>query len=93
MFLDMMIGIVTSATVLAYSLYTISNETIQRFNTDKLLLTVPLVLYGIFRYLYLMYHKNHGGNPSQTLLTDGPLLVNVILWALITGLIVYTANR
>ena len=92
LFLDMMIGIVTSATVLAYSLYTISNETIQRFNTDKLFLTVPFVLYGIFRYLYLMYHKNHGGNPSKTLLTDGPLLANVILWALISGLILYAAS-
>ncbi|MCI0591210.1 MAG: decaprenyl-phosphate phosphoribosyltransferase [Gammaproteobacteria bacterium] len=92
LFLDMMIAVVTSATVVGYALYTISNETIQRFNTDRLLLTLPFVLYGIFRYLYLVYHKNHGGNPSQTLLADGPLLVNIALWVLVAGAIIYTAN-
>lgn len=92
LFLDMMIAIVTSATVVSYALYTVSNETIQRFHTDGLLLTVPFVLYGIFRYLYLLYHKNYGGNPARTLLTDGPLLVNVALWAIVSGVIIYTAN-
>src|SRR5262245_29486015 len=53
LFLDMMIGIVTSATVVAYTLYTVSNETVHKFDTDRLILTVPFVLYGIFRYLYL----------------------------------------
>jgi 4-hydroxybenzoate polyprenyltransferase len=92
LFLDMMIAIVTSATVVGYTFYTVSDDTIQRFHTDRLLLTVPFVLYGIFRYLYLVYHKNHGGNPAQTLLTDGPLLVNVALWAIVSGLIIYTAG-
>ncbi len=91
-FLDMMIGIVTSATLMAYSLYTVSSETIQRFHTDRLLLTVPFVLYGIFRYLYLVYHKDHGGNPSKSLLTDRPLLISIILWAIASGLIIYTAG-
>jgi 4-hydroxybenzoate polyprenyltransferase len=92
LFLDMMIGIVTSATLMAYSLYTVSSETIQRFHTDWLLLTIPFVLYGIFRYLYLVYHKNHGGNPSNSLLTDTPLLISIILWGIASGLIVYSAN-
>ena len=91
-FLDMMIAIVTSVTVVAYVFYTISEETVQKFHTDKLLLTVPFVLYGIFRYLYQVYHKNHGGDPSRTLLTDGPLLVNVILWGLACGLIIYSGT-
>jgi 4-hydroxybenzoate polyprenyltransferase len=91
-FLDMMIGIVTSATVVAYTLYTVSQETIQKFHTDRLLLTVPFVLYGIFRYLYLVYHKNNGGAPAQTLMTDRPLLLNVILWGLVCGLIIYSAK-
>jgi 4-hydroxybenzoate polyprenyltransferase len=92
LFLDMMIGIVTSVTVVAYVLYTISNETVQRFHTDKLLLTIPFVLYGIFRFLYQIYHKNGGGDPSRTLLTDGPLLVNIILWAAVCGFILYGAT-
>ena len=92
LFLDMMIGIVTSVTVVAYVLYTISNETVQRFHTDKLLLTVPFVLYGIFRFLYQIYHKNGGGDPSRTLVTDGPLLVNIILWGVVCGFILYGAT-
>jgi len=91
-FLDMMIGIVTSATVVAYTLYTVSQETIQKFHTDRLLLTVPFVLYGIFRYLYLVYHKNNGGAPAYTLMTDRPLLLNVILWGFVCGLIIYSAK-
>ena len=91
-FLDMMIGIVTSATVVAYTLYTVSQETIQKFHTDRLLLTVPFVLYGIFRYLYLVYHKNNGGAPAHTLMTDRPLLLNVILWGFVCALIIYSAK-
>jgi 4-hydroxybenzoate polyprenyltransferase len=92
LFLDMMIGIVTSATVVSYALYTVSQETIQRFHTDHLLLTVPFVLYGIFRYLYLVYHKNYGGAPAHTLMTDIPLLLNVVLWGFACGLIIYNAR-
>ena len=91
-FLDMMIGIVTSATLIGYILYAISDEMIQRVHTDGLLLTVPFVLYGIFRYLYLVYHKNHGGNPSNSLMTDRPLIICIILWVIACGLIVYTAD-
>jgi len=90
-FLDIMIGISTSATVVSYTLYTVSPETIHNFHTDRLLLTVPVVLYSIFRYLYLVYHKNHGENPAHTLLTDGPLQVSVILWGVISTIILYTA--
>ncbi|MGH7766077.1 MAG: decaprenyl-phosphate phosphoribosyltransferase, partial [Candidatus Binatia bacterium] len=91
-FLDMMIAIVTSATVLAYTLYTVSHETIQRFHTDRLLWTLPFVLYGIFRYLYLVYHKNSGGNPSQALVNDRSLLINIFLWGLACGFIIYSAH-
>lgn len=91
LFLDMMIAIVTSATVVAYTLYTVSNETIEWFNTDRLLLTVPFVLYGIFRYLYLVYHKERGWNPAHALLTDRPLLINIFLWVLVGGLVIYAA--
>lgn len=88
-FLDMMIGIVTASTVMSYTLYTVSEETVRRFQTDRLLLTVPFVLFGIFRYLYLVYHKNQGGNPARELLTDGSIIVNLFLWATVTGLIIY----
>jgi 4-hydroxybenzoate polyprenyltransferase len=88
-FLDMMIGIVTACTVMSYALYTVSQGTVQKFHTRGLLLTFPFVLYGIFRYLYLVYHKDQGGDPTQTLLTDKPLLINLCLWALSAGVILY----
>jgi 4-hydroxybenzoate polyprenyltransferase len=63
-FLDMMIGIVTASTVMSYALYTVSEDTVQRFHTRGLLLTLPFVLYGIFRYLYLVYQNNQRVDPD-----------------------------
>jgi 4-hydroxybenzoate polyprenyltransferase len=88
-FLDMMIAVVTPSTVMSYALYTVSEDTVRRFQTHALMLTLPFVLYGIFRYLYLIHHKNEGGDPTQSLLADIPMLVNLCLWALTAGLIVY----
>jgi 4-hydroxybenzoate polyprenyltransferase len=88
-FLDMMIGIVTACTVMSYALYTVSEETIRRFNTDHLIFTLPFVLYGIFRYLYLVYHRNQGGNPAKDLLTDSSIVINLCLWAAVTAFIIY----
>jgi len=78
--LDQMIGVVTASTVLAYAFYTISPDTQSKFGTDKLLYTVPFTIYGIFRYLYLVHQRAGGGNPSELLVTDRPLLACVALW-------------
>ncbi len=91
--LDQMIGVVTSSTLLAYAFYTMSPETIAKFHTDKLLLTVPFPLYGIFRYLYLVHQREGGGNPSELLLTDKPLLLCVALWGAAVIVILYTPWR
>lgn len=88
-FLDQMIGIVTATTVMSYALYTISDETIHKFGTKNLIYTVPFVLYGIFRYLYLVHKKEGGGNPTKIMVTDPPLIVNVILWIVIAIIIIY----
>ena len=87
--LDQMISVVTASTLVAYAFYTVSPETIQKFNTDKLGLTLPFPLYGIFRYLYLVHQKSGGGSPSDMLLTDKPLLLCVLLWAVTVALIIY----
>jgi 4-hydroxybenzoate polyprenyltransferase len=79
--LDQLIGVVTPSTLLAYAFYTISPETVARFGTDRLLLTLPFPLYGIFRYLYLIHQRDGGHNPSETLLSDPPLLACIVLWA------------
>ena len=81
--LDQLVAVVTSATVLAYSIYTITPETVAKFEGRPLYLTIPFVLYGIFRYLYLMYAEEKGGNPSEHLLRDRATLANVVLWALV----------
>jgi 4-hydroxybenzoate polyprenyltransferase len=87
--LDQMIGVVTASTLLAYAFYTINPETVAKFGTDRLLWTVPFPLYGIFRYLYLVHQRDGGGNPSDTLLEDRPILVCVALWGLTVIMIVY----
>lgn len=88
-FLDQMIAVVTTSTVIFYILYTVSVETIAKFHTDRLLYTTVFVIYGIFRYLYLVYKRELGGNPTIALLTDGPLLITIFFWVLSTGLIIY----
>lgn len=87
--LDQMISVVTASTLVAYAIYTVSPDTIAKFHTTYLGLTLPFPLYGIFRYLYLVHQKEGGGSPSDLLLTDRPLLVCVALWALATALIIY----
>lgn len=79
-FLDQMISVVTASTVVAYAFYTLSPEVADHFGTRWLPLTIPFVLYGIFRYLFLIFHKEMGGNPTRLMLTDPPLLVCVMLW-------------
>ena len=87
--LDQMIGVVTASTLMAYILYATSHETAERFGTSLLGLTIPFPLYGIFRYLYLVHHKEGGGSPAELLLNDRPLLACVALWALAVAVIIY----
>jgi 4-hydroxybenzoate polyprenyltransferase len=87
--LDQMISVVTASTLLAYAFYTIHPETVQKFGTDRLLWTVPFPLYGIFRYLYLVHQREGGGNPSEMLISDRPLLACVALWGVAVIAILY----
>jgi 4-hydroxybenzoate polyprenyltransferase len=80
-FLDQMISIVTAATVVLYALYTVDDKTVALVGSRMLVLSVPLVLYGIFRYLYLVYHTQGGGDPTRAVFTDGPMLATGFVWA------------
>jgi 4-hydroxybenzoate polyprenyltransferase len=80
-FLDQMIAVVTGATVVAYSLYAFSPEVALKLGTENLGLTIPFVLFGIFRYLYLVHQRGVGENPTTVVFTDVPLIVDVVLWA------------
>lgn len=83
----MMISSVT-LTIISYALYTIDLEVITRFGTDKLIYTVPFVMYGIFRYLYVIYRSDSNGDPTDVVLKDKSIILTVLLWALlIIGLI------
>jgi len=84
-----MISVVTASMVVCYLLYTIAEETILKFETRALIFTVPFVLYGVFRYLYLVHQKSGGGNPTTELLSDRPLMFNMLLWIMTSGLIIY----
>jgi 4-hydroxybenzoate polyprenyltransferase len=86
--LDQMISVVTASTLVTYCIYTVWPETVRRFGTDGLKYTIPFVLYGVFRYLYLVYSKDGGGSPSRHLLTDKPLLLDIFLYAVVSAWIV-----
>jgi 4-hydroxybenzoate polyprenyltransferase len=90
--LDQMIAVVTASTLMAYALYTMAPETQVRLGTTRLPLTIPFVLYGIFRYLYLLYRRDLGGDPSEHLLTDRALLIDVALWGAAVVVILYVAR-
>jgi 4-hydroxybenzoate polyprenyltransferase len=87
--LDQMIGVVAAATMVAYIIYCASPETHAYFGTEWMVLTTPFPIYGLFRYLYLVHRKAGGGNPSDMLLEDRPLLACVLLWGITSIVIIY----
>jgi len=88
-----MIAVVTASTVIAYCLYTISEETVTKFGTTNLIFTVPFVLYGIFRYLYLIHQRSEGGSPEALIIKDKPLLIDIFLWIATAVIILYLSAR
>ena len=89
--LDQMISVVTASCLVSYAFYTLAPETVEKYRTNRLSWTIPFVLYGIFRYLYLVHRKDQGGSPTDILLADRPLLLDVALWAAAILVIVYSA--
>ena len=89
---DQAISVVLGATVVAYALYTVAPETVAKVGSEGLLATVPIVLYGLFRYLYLLHRHELGGSPTKALLTDRPLLVCVIVWLAVAAAVINAAR-
>jgi len=87
--LDQLIMVSAACTVMSYALYTISDKAVTSFGTTELVWTVPFVLYGLFRYLFLIHRRRSGGNPARVLLTDPPLLVDIVLWLAACSAIIY----
>lgn len=87
--LDQMLSVVMACTLLAYAFYTMSAETVAKFGTERLLFTLPLPIYGLFRYLYLIHRGDSHGNPSDLLLSDRPLQICILLWGVLVAAIIY----
>ncbi len=88
-FLDQMINVVTASAVVSYALYAVAPGTEQPYDNHLMIYTLPLVLFGIFRYLFLVYQATDARNPTEALLSDPPFLVNLVLWAAAVTWIVY----
>ena len=91
--LDQLIAIVAASTVIAYALYTLNAETVARFGTNGLGFTIPFVMFGIFRYLDLVYNGEAGGRPEQILLTDRILIGTILLYLLAAAAVFLLANH
>lgn len=87
--LDQMMSICAACCILAYGLYTVSKETVDHVGSDHLKFTVPFVVYGVFRYLFLVHKRGAGGAPEQVLLSDAPLLIDIGLFVAAAGWALY----
>jgi 4-hydroxybenzoate polyprenyltransferase len=85
-FLEKLMVITAATAIVTYSLYTLSNDTVNRINSSHLIYTSPMVFFGIFRYLYLVFGKGQGGDPTKIFLFDIQMIVNFILW---TSTVIY----
>ncbi len=79
-FLTHLISVSAACTILCYALYTLAPQTVEKFGTDRMIVTVPFVVFGIFRYLYLVLCRGQGGRPERTLTRDRPLVINLLLY-------------
>ena len=88
-FAEQMTTICAAGFVFSYALYTVSDRTVKMFGTENLILTTPFVLYGIFRYLYLLHKKNLGESPTDVVLSDIPMIINFVAYAAAMLAIIY----
>jgi 4-hydroxybenzoate polyprenyltransferase len=88
-FTDQMNTVAVTGTIICYALYTVSEKATSTFHTDNLIYTTPFVIYGMFRYLYLLHKKNLGENPEQIVTKDIPLIIDIALWFLVSIAIIY----
>ncbi len=87
--LDQVIGITASASILGYSIYTVSDRTTE-IVSPFLWVTIPFVAYGVFRYLFIVYSLGQGGSPDKVLLKDTPLKINILLWIVTVAIVLLT---
>jgi hypothetical protein len=87
--LDQMIMISAALCIVFYGLSTTSQSLVKRIGSTNMAYTIPFVIYGIFRYLYVTHMKKSGGDPAEVLLSDFPLILVILLWILTAVLLIY----
>lgn len=90
-YVDALISIVASSTIVSYAIYSIWPGTVEKVGSARLVYTIPFVVYGVLRYLYLMLATGQGGKPAKALVSDRPLGLNIILWAGAVAIIIYAS--
>ncbi|MDZ7725140.1 MAG: decaprenyl-phosphate phosphoribosyltransferase [candidate division KSB1 bacterium] len=88
-FLDQILTIVTTSCLMSYALYTLDEQTVEKFGNQNLLWTLPFVIYGLFRYVYLVYNKNSGETPETVIFKDRSLFAAILLYILSIFFIIY----
>ena len=88
-FTDQMATVAAAAVIICYALYTVASRTVTVFGTENLIYTTPFVVFGIFRYMYLVYMNKQGENTTEVLIKDLPMIINIILYVLVTSFIIY----
>ncbi|MCD6380154.1 UbiA prenyltransferase family protein, partial [bacterium] len=88
--LDQLVGLTATATLMSYSIYTVWPGTVAKFGTKNLVFTIPFVIFGIMRYLYLVYNRMKGEDPSEVFLTDKHIVIDVFLWIVVIVFLIYT---
>jgi 4-hydroxybenzoate polyprenyltransferase len=91
-FLDGLMFVSAGAAIVTYSLYTMAEEVVARFGTEWLMATTPLVIYGVFRYLYLVYIKKDGGDPTKMMIKDKAFMINGLLYVAMVIMILFVSR-
>ena len=86
---DVLTAVITPVTLITYILYTVDSATMARFHSSRLYLTAGFVVFGVFRYLYLIHRRDLGGSPAQLVIQDGPLRYAIVIWIVVFAIIVY----
>jgi 4-hydroxybenzoate polyprenyltransferase len=88
-FVDQIAAVTAAGVIICYALYTVAERTISIFHTERLLYTSIFVIFGIFRYMYLVFNKKKGENTAEILISDLPMIINILLYGLVITYLIY----
>ena len=92
-FVDQMLTIAAAGTVISYALYTVAPRTVETFGTERMIYTTVFVIYGMFRYLYLIHMTDSTENPTNAVTSDIPIVVVTVLWVLTCVALIYFGGK